>query len=478
MKLLKLVDGLSCKFVNFKNVKITNLSLKASELEKNGLFFAINGNNHNGENYANEAVKNGAVVVVTAKKLELSENVVQVLVEDVRCAMAIISRNFYNRADEKLKIIQLIGTNGKTTTATITYDILRSAGKKVGLIGTNGIKINGLNLPSFLTTPDPIDLHYVFNQMVQFGVEYCVMEVSAQSIYYNKVDGIKPYMICYTNITPEHLDFFGTMECYAKTKIDYILSQNQAIVVTNSDDEYGRKLLQISGVKSYGLFNPSDVFAIDINMSLKNCNFVCNAFDDVFNIDSAFTGEYNVYNLLASITMAKSIGISTLNIQNAIKNIKNVAGRWEVFDFKNNNKVIVDYAHTPDGFDKVLSLVKSLRKGRIIVLFGCVGYSDSLKRKQMGDVVKKYGDFAIITSDNFSDDNFDKMFNDIGINKYYAKIENRAKAVEFGINMLDKNDTLILLGKGAEIIQKTTDGDIEYNELELVKNYQKRESVG
>ena len=477
MKLSKLLENLKpVNIINYKNVNISNLSLKSSEIEKNGLFFAISGNNHNGENYVEESVKNGAVAVVSAHKLDI--NAVQIIVEDVRCAMAIIAKNFFHKADEKLKIIQLIGTNGKTTTATITYEILRGAGKSVGLIGTNGIKINDLNLPSFLTTPDPIDLHYVFNQMVMFGVEYCVMEVSAQSIFYNKVAGINPKIICYTNITPEHLDFFGTMECYANTKINYILSHKNATLITNSDDEYGRQILNKTNAKSYGLFNPSDVFAIDINMSLKNCSFVCNAFDDVFQVSSVFVGDYNVYNLLSSISIAKSIGISTEIIQKSIKNIKNVAGRWEVFDFKNSNKVIVDYAHTPDGFDKVLSLVKSLRKGRIIVLFGCVGYSNALKRKQMGDVVKKYADFAIITSDNFSDRDFDKMFREIGITKYYAKIENRAKAVEFGINMLDKDDTLILLGKGAETIQKTDDGDVDYNELELVKNYQKRDSVG
>lgn len=477
MKLIKLLSGLNdVEFVNLKNINISNISLNSKQLEKNGLFFAINGQNYNGEMFVKEAVDNGAVAIVCEKKLQTS--VPQVIVKNVRNAMSIIAKNFFHKADVKLKIIQLVGTNGKTTTATMIYEVLKNAGKKVGLIGTNGVMLGDISLPSVLTTPDPIEMHYIFEQMVMFGIEYCVMEVSAQAIKLNKMAGVNPSMIVFTNITPEHLDYFGNMENYANTKINYILSHKSAKLVINADDEFGRKILSETGGISYGIFSPSDVFALDISMTLNCSSFLCNAFDDVALIDSVFVGEYNVYNMLACISACKNLGVGMELIQKTFKKMKKVDGRWEVFDFKNNNKVIVDYAHTPDGFEKVLSLIKRLRKGRIITLFGCVGYSNTEKRKQMGDIVKKYSDFVIITSDNLSDKDFDKMFRDIGINKYYAKIENRATAVEFGIHMLDKNDTLILLGKGAETVQKTVSGDVNYSEINLVKEYQKRDNVG
>lgn len=477
MKLLKLIKNIETeKLINYKNVNIKSLSMDSRAVEKGGLFFAISGNNFNGEMFGMEAEHKGAVAIVSSKQLDVS--IPQIIVKDVRKAMALVSKQFFNNSCEKLKIIQVIGTNGKTTTSTIIYHMLRFSGKKVGLIGTNGVYIDNLTLPSFLTTPDPIELHYMFEQMVLMGVEYCVMEVSAQAIYYNKLEGVNPEIIVYTNITPEHLDFFGDMNTYVSTKLNYIKGHQNAKIVANSDDEYAKTLLDMGHVTSYGLFNPADIFAINIKMNLKSSSFLCNANDDILKIESRLVGEYNVYNLLASIAVGKICGMSGDEIKAGIRSFKGVDGRWEVFDFKNNNKVIVDYAHTPDGIEKVLSLVKNLRHGRIITLFGCVGYSTREKRKQMGDIVKKYSDFAIITSDNYSDEDFDKIFDDIGINKYYAKIENRAKAVGFAMNMLDKNDTLLLLGKGAETVQKTKDGNVEYSELKIVKEYQKKDNVG
>lgn len=478
MKLVKLLKDLDAVGLeNYKNVNVKSLAFDSRNIEKGGLFFAIIGNNYDGRDFVDEAVFKGGVAVVTETKLE-NVFVPQIIVKNVRKALAIISKNFFNRACEKLRIIELVGTNGKTTTSTVLFNILRDAGKKVGLIGTNGVKIMDLDYPAMLTTPDPIDLHYIFEQMLICGVEYCVMEVSAQAIYYDKVFGIEPDAIIYTNITPEHLDFFKTMENYSKTKLNHIISCKNALKIVNCDDKYAKKLLKCENIVTYGLFNPADAFAIDIKMDLKKCSFVANVCDEIMMIECGFIGEYNVYNILSAILLARHYNIDIKIIQNALFNMKKVDGRFEVFDFENNNKVIVDFAHTPDGFKKVLEVIKNLRKGRIITLFGCVGYSDVEKRKKMGDIVKKYSDFVIITSDNYSDGDFERIFNDINITNHYAKIPNRREAVDFGINMMDKGDTLILLGKGAENYQKTKEGDIEYSELQTVKDYQKKQNVG
>ena len=471
MKLSSLIKGVDVKqLVNFKNINITNLSIRADEIEKNGLFFAIKGNNFDGANFVSQAMAHGAKAVVCEKEIK-GIDIPQIIVKDIRLSLAVISKTFFNKCDEKLKIIAVVGTNGKTTTSTLIYNVLKESGKKVGLIGTNGVKINDLTLPNMLTTPDPIDLFYIFEQMVTFNVEYVVMEISAHAIHYKKVYGITPQIVIYTNISNEHLDFFKTMDIYSNTKLNYIKQLDNSIKIVNVDDEYGRQLLQCKNVITYGNINPADTFSIDVEMSINGSAFICNAMDNILNINSSLTGNYNVYNIMASVTALKKLGISDKSIIEGIANTKKIDGRWEVFDFPNNNKVIIDYAHTPDGFLRVLENVKKLRKGRIITLFGCVGYSDKTKRKLMGDVASKYSDFVIITSDNYSGEKFDEIFKDIGINKYYAKIKDRTEAVDFAMKMLEKNDTLLLLGKGAETIQKSIEGDTQYSEIELVKKY-------
>ena len=478
MKLNSLLKNVDIeRLINFKNINITNLSIKADEITKNGLFFAIKGNNFDGKNFIFQAVECGAKAVVTEREIK-DVYIPQIIVKDIRIALAVISKTFFNKCDEKLKIIAVVGTNGKTTTSTIIYNILKDSGENVGLIGTNGVLINDLSLPNMLTTPDPIDLFYIFSQMVAFNIKYVVMEISAHAIYYNKVYGIKPEIVVFTNISNEHLDFFETMENYSMVKLNYIKSLKNSYKIVNVDDEYGKKLLNEEKVFSFGLSNPADAFAIDIELNLNGCTFVCNVDDDIFNIKSHLTGDYNVYNLLSAISVAKLLNVKSNVIVSSILNLQKINGRWEVFDFPNNNKVIVDYAHTPDGFKKVLTTVKEFRHGRIITLFGCVGYSDKIKRRLMGDIAKKYSDFVVITSDNFSEECFDEIVNDIGITEYYAKIKNRAKAVEFSVRMLDKNDTLLLLGKGAENTQKSANGDTDYNEIEFVKNILERVDIG
>lgn len=476
MKLSKLIKNLKVKsLINFNDFNIKNLSISSKSIDKNGLFFAIKGNNVNGEDYVFEAVKNGAVAVVTESQLLV--DIPQIIVEDVRIAMALICKVFYNNCDTKLKIISVVGTNGKTTTSTIIYKILQESGKNVGLIGTNGVYMNDLYLPNNFTTPDTIDLFYIFNQMASFNIEYVIIELSAHAIYYNKMFGVKNEITVFTNITPEHLDFFGTFENYAKVKCDYFNKLNTKECVVNVDDEYGKSIAYNCNVPcvSYGLAYPANAFAIDIKTSINGSSFIVNVENDVLKVSTNLVGDYNVYNILASITVAKMLKISNEIILKSLKKI-NVPGRWEVFDFKNNNKVIVDYAHTPDGFEKVLSLIKSLRpKSKIITVFGCVGYSNKQKRESMGKVASKYSNYVVLSEDNLCGENFEDVCDDITLTVPNVRIPNRKDAVTYAYGMLNKNDTLVLLGKGNESYQKGID-NIYYNEIEVVKELQKQEN--
>ena len=474
MKLSKLIKRLNCtKFVNYKNINITNLSMIDTKCTKGSMFFAIPGYKVNGADYAHSAVMHGAVCVVTSHIIE-NIDVVQLVVDDVRIALSVIAQNFYGRDYLRLKIISVVGSNGKTTTANIVYNMLRFCGKKVGLIGTLGVKINDVHIPTDFTTPDPIELNYMFHQMVNFGCEYCVMEVSAHAIALNKMYGIVSECAIFTNISNEHLDFFGNMNNYAMTKLKYFDVAYTRCAIVNVDDAYGRMIISQSGLPcyTYGLYNPSDTFAINVKYNLEKCNFVVNAFDKVASVSTCFVGEYNVYNILASLTCVCVLDLNFNMCIMALKSMKAIPGRMEVFKFTKDNIVVVDFAHTPDGFEKVLSLISSTRQnGRIITLFGSVSYADSAKRKSMGKIARKYSDYIILTSDNPDDMDFETICADIGLKgKNVIHIKDRKQAIEYGVGMFDKHDTLVCLGKGGETKQKINGINVPYNELEVVKS--------
>ena len=241
MKLSKIIQNMKCKeIINFKDLNIECLAHNSMDVIENSIFFCITGGVKNGEDYAEDAINRGAKVIVAQRRLDV--DCVVIVVNDVRIAMSIMAKNFYNKSDEKLTKVALIGTNGKTTTSFIIENILRTGKKKVGVIGTKGIYINGEYLPSNLTTPDPIELHYIFSQMLAFGVEVCIMEVSAHAIFYNKVYGIKFDIGVFTNITQEHLDFFHTMEEYSQVKMSMFDKRYMNECVVNIDNEYGVKI--------------------------------------------------------------------------------------------------------------------------------------------------------------------------------------------------------------------------------------------
>ena len=472
MRIGKLIKDLDASVYNYKNVDIKSLSIMDTSCEKGSMYFAIPGTKVDGAKFITSAISHGAVCVVTNKYISECY-ITQMVVDNVREALCIISKSFYMCPDKKLKIIGVVGSNGKTTVSHMLYNILRFCGKKVGLIGTLGIKINDISLPSCLTTPDPIELFYALNQMVNFGCEYCIMEISAHAIALKKVCGLKLFCGIFTNISNEHLDFFQTMKKYARTKIDYFSKDNMDFAVVNVDDKYGKEILIDNELKcfTYGLYNPADTFAINIKQNLYTCEYVVNAFDEVVKISSHFVGEYNVYNSLATITCAVNLGININSIVLAFAKMPNVSGRMDIFDFGSDKKVIADFAHTSDGFEKVLSHIAKYRKGgRIITMFGCVSYADKSKRMEMGRIAKYYSDMVILTSDNPDNISFDSICDDIGIGgNDVMRIQDRKQALEYGISILKSGDTLVALGKSGETKQRINGINIPYDELNVIK---------
>lgn len=475
MKLKNILDGIDIiRIDNYKNYNISSVTHISNDIESNGMFIAIDGNNYDGNNYIKEVVLKGAKCIVTSNNNIVVSNVCIVVVKDIRIAMSIIAKNFYNRCCDKLKIIGIVGTAGKTSTSLILSQILKYSGKKIAVIGTNGIYIDNIRQENKFTTPDPLELHYLFYQMKLLSIDIVIMEVSAQAIYYNKVYGINFDICIFTNISREHLDFFGAMENYARCKMDFFNSKNMKECVVNIDDFYGRELAYKVNIPcvSYGIDAPANSFAIDINLGFDNTTFVANIIDDVFLINCPFVGRYNVSNILASLTVAKMLGMGELEIVSAIDNLKEIDGRYNVVDV-GNKKIIIDFAHTAKSIDELLKHITSTSDYNIISVFGCVGYSDKDKREEMSAVVAKYSRLAIVTTDNRGQTPFEEIANDIvnGLGDCpYTCIEDRSMAIKYGYdNMLD-NDILVLIGKGAENFQNINGVRIPYSDREVVES--------
>ncbi len=466
MKLVELLKSIKVKnnIKSFLELDIQKISSRSQDNLNNSLFFCYNGS-HDPQIMAKNAVANGAVAIVCDKFYDV--DVLQILVDDVREAMASIAQTFFNTKD--VKVIGITGTNGKTTTSFIIADILKSVGKKVGIIGTNGVYFANTFLPSKLTTPDVIDLHEMFSIMKKGGVDYVVMEVSAHAISLKKILGINFICKVLTNVSQDHLDYFKTLDEYKKVKLSFFDNLNDLMVV-NADDEVGQQILhKYDTAISYGINCPSDSFCIDIN---KDCNsYIMNICDNVIKINSKLYGLFNVYNCLAGATCCYFLGISIDQIQNALCNLKPVDGRFNVIKY-NDKTIIIDYAHTPDGLENVLKTSRKMTNNKLICVFGCGGDRDKSKRPIMGAVAEKYSDYCFITSDNPRFENPKNILSDIqsGFNdkNYYITLD-RKTAIKLAINSLKGGDTLIICGKGGENYIDIKGEKLPYSDFETVK---------
>lgn len=456
------------------NLNIKSLSDNSTKCKNESLFFCVNGFSCNGENYVNQAVKNGAIAIVCEHKLNVK--IAQIIVKDVRKTMSLMCANFYNNCHKKLKIIGIIGTNGKTSCSKTIKAMLENLDKEVGFIGTNMVCYNNSKYETSLTTPDPLQLHKIFKDMVKCNVEYCIIEVSAHAIFLNKVYGIKFETLLFTNISQDHLDFFGSMDNYANVKMNFFNLKNAKSCVINIDDEYGRGIVKNTNLPiiTYGIKNPSEIFAINIKLSLEGSEFVVNVVDDIFKVKTCLSGMFNVYNLLGCIGVLKIIGFSEKDIKNASKNLQQVEGRFNLIKCGQKFNIILDYAHTPKSFECLLSNVKNLTKNKNICVFGCPGNRDELKRSIMGEIAGKFCDFVIITADNPQYENSFLIMKEIekGIkntNCQYLLIEDRKLAIKCAMSVASNNSNLLILGKGIESYQNINGFEVPYSDLVTIK---------
>ena len=366
MLLSNIIKKLSyIKLINFKDVDILELSQDSREVFDSCLFFVVNGNTTDGALYVNDAIKRGAIAVVCEKELDVS--VPQIIVSNIKVAISKVAYNFFKPNGERVKVIGVVGTNGKTTTSHILKSILESAGVKAGVIGTLGVKYNNVLVEPMLTTPDSIFFYEQLKNMANDNVKYAIVEYSAHAISQQRLGEIKFESLIFTNCTHDHLDYFKSFEEYKNTKISAFKAKNCRFAVINSDDNCGLEILKTNNLKcfTYGLENPSDVFAIKIKNDKNGVSFIANVFDEIEEINYQSIGTFNVYNCLSAITCASILGVDIKSVKDGIKKIKKIPGRMEFVENFKGADVFIDYAHTPDGLENVLKSLKKVTKNKL-----------------------------------------------------------------------------------------------------------------
>ncbi len=465
MKLHTLVNYLQ-PLVPFKgeNPDILHIHNDNRKVTDGSLFICINGFTVDGHDFAENAVKSGAVAVIAERPLQVDVPVV--IVKDTKRAMAVIADAFYGQPSQKMKVVGITGTNGKTTTSHIIDHILKEAGKKTGLIGTMYTKIGEDVLETKNTTPESLTLQNIFHQMIENLVDSAVMEVSSHALVEGRVHGTDFDVAVFTNLSQDHLDFHGSMEEYKRAKgllfaqlgNKFTLNQPKYAVL-NADDEASEQYAHSTSahILTYGIQNDADIKASSIYMSAKGTTFLLVTPFGTSNVTIKLVGKFNVYNVLAAIGAAMALGIPLSVITDALSKMEGVAGRFELVDGGQNFTVIVDYSHTPDSLQNALETIKEFAVGKTYVVVGCGGDRDRTKRPLMARIACDYADEAIFTSDNpRSEDPFAilKEMETGVVGREYKVIEDRKHAIFEAISQAKENDIILIAGKGHETYQQ------------------------
>ena len=455
---------------------IQSMSLDSRKKLNQGLYFCIPGARFDGHAFAPQAVENGAAALVVTHFLD-EISVPQVRAKNVRAAMSLMAAAFYGHPERELKLLGVTGTKGKTTTSYLIKAIMEEAGCKVGLIGTTGNMIGQEYIKSEFTTPEPIDFFRTLRLMRDAGVTVVSMEVSAHAIEMGRLAGVHFEAGCYTNLSQDHLDLFGTMERYYQCKKSFFRPEWLSNAAVNVDDDTSADLLRDITVphSTFGICNNADLFARDIEITENGVSFIMKLFDEKeYPVRLKLTGMFNVYNALAAAAMGLIMGVPPETITAALEKVKGVPGRAEVLDTHTPYKVILDYSHSPDALENILTAVREFARGRVISLFGCGGDRDHLKRPLMGEISGRLADFSILTSDNPRTEDPMDILNAIekGIRKtkgQYVVIENRREAIRYALQMGQEGDIIVLAGKGHETYQEIMGVKRPFDEKVVVK---------
>ncbi len=484
MKLNEITFNLDIEAVSgHTDIEITGITYDSRIVKEGDVFVAIEGHKSDGHDFINEAIKNGAIAVVVQRDVILNTEIPLIKVKDTRSALAKMSSEFYNNPSSKFNLIGITGTNGKTSTSYIIESIFRVSGKKIGVVGTIGCLVNGKNIKTKNTTPESLELQQLFDEILKSNVENCVMEVSSHSLEMSRVACSDFDVGIFTNITKDHLDYHKTFENYynAKKKLFFMTDKYNII---NIDDEYGKMLIdELSAINTplltYGIESKADVYATDLHFKATGVSFKLHTPKNNIDINMSIPGNFTIYNSLAAASCAYVYGISIEHIKEGLEKVEGVKGRFEVIPTDKDFTVIIDFAHTADALDKVLSVIAQFAEGRKIIVFGAGGDRDRSKRAPMGEVAGAHCDLCIVTSDNPRTEEPQKIIDDIiegvkKVNGNYIAIIDRKEAIEYAIKNIRPKDVILLAGKGHETYTIIGDKVLVFDEREIVKEVLKQ----
>ncbi|MCE3258566.1 MAG: UDP-N-acetylmuramoylalanyl-D-glutamate--2,6-diaminopimelate ligase [Bacteroidetes bacterium] len=465
------------EIIGSTHMAISSVTFDSRKVRKDSLFVATTGTSVDGHSYIEKAVENGAIAIVCERMPEQKNDAVTyVKVTDSSLALGIMACNYHDNPSEKLKLVGVTGTNGKTTTVTLLFNLFKSLGHSVGLLSTVQNKINNVVIPSTHTTPDPLSLNELLNAMVEQGCEYAFMEVSSHATVQNRIAGLQFAGGVFSNITHDHLDYHKTFDEYIRAKKKFFDQlPNTAFALVNRDDKNGLIMTQNTRAQkyTYGMKSVADF----------KCKIIENHLNGLLlNLDGVevwvkLIGTFNAYNVLAVYAVATLLKEDKTNILTALSNLNSVEGRFQYIKSPNGVIGIVDYAHTPDALKNVLETIKDIRTGneQVITLVGCGGDRDSTKRPVMAAIACEYSTKVILTSDNPRSEDPEEILNQMqkGINPVDAKktlrITDRREAIKTALSLSNSGDIVLVAGKGHEKYQEIKGVKHPFDDFEILK---------
>ena len=476
MKLLKeIIYGVGIQEIKgLTNIAVEHITFDSRKVIKLTAFIATRGTQSDGHNYIQKAIENGACCIICEKfPAHFNPNVTYVKVSDSSNALGLIASNFFDNPSEKLKLVGITGTNGKTTSATLLYDLFRLLGYKTGLISTVSIKILHHTFEATHTTPDAIAINRTLNKMVQKGCTHVFMEVSSHAVDQQRISGLDFKVGVFTNISRDHLDYHSTFDNYIQAKKKFFDGlSDEAFALLNYDDNQGETMGMHSRakIKSYGLHGELDFKGKVLENHFSGLSLIINGKEMV----SRLIGNFNAYNLLVAFGVASCLGEDEMSVLTTLSSLKAPEGRFEYFTSESNIIIVVDYAHTPDALENVLKTIHAIKKGgeSIISVFGCGGDRDKGKRPLMGKIASDYSNRVIITSDNPRSENPEIILEDINNGIDFEKqsnalsISNRKEAIKTACSMARSGDIVLIAGKGHEKYQIIGDNTSHFDDME------------
>ena len=482
MQLKTLVAGIPLRqVIGTLDRPVESIAYDSRRAQRNGLFVALRGGKSDGHQFIAQAIEKGASVIV-AEREEKYPRATCLVVENSRTALADLSRLFYGRPGDRLKLAAVTGTNGKTTTTFLIKHICEKASLRCGLIGTVRYEIGERVLPAIRTTPESLDLQELLAQIANAGCRAAAMEVSSHALAQDRTRGLEWDVAVFTNLTQDHLDFHGTMESYfdSKAKLFTQLGNQQKkrkpIAVVNVNDRYGEQLLnkidKRVAIVTYGMGARADFRASNYRGEFSGTSYQLDAGGKSYLVRVPLIGRFNVANSVAALAASNALGINLRDAVLSLGKSPQVPGRLEIVPAKRQFQVFVDYAHTPDALRNVLKTLRELEPHRLVVVFGCGGDRDRQKRPLMGEMVDQHADYAIITSDNPRKEDPGAIIAEIEKgyrSTHYEKIVDRMAAIGRAIALAQPRDIVLIAGKGHENYQEFADHTVPFDDIQVAR---------